>query len=331
MSSRDDTSEPPPPGEVDTPRDEGRGRRDALLDDGRHPPPLEGEEDEVYEDASDAGEVLLRRQPPLNTQPPPAPPRVSTLPAMRPDNYDGTSDWSEYLIYFEQLSELNEWDDERKAAMLSLVLRGEARVVLASMDPAKRRSYFALKEAMSSSFAPTEMMHLHRAELKARKKQPGESMLTLGREIAKLVRQAYPTADAATRETLGINSFLEALPGPASEMKLHVIKGRPRTLQEAVAHATEVDAVIEAESRKNARKRGDVRMVKGGPDDEVTILREELKSVREELEKMKRGGSDFRRKREVVCFGCGKSGHIRRNCREVEKKPVQGNGERRQD
>ena len=44
--------------------------------------------------------------------------------------------------------------------------------------------------------------------------------------------------------------MLEALPGPASEMKLHVIKARPGTLQEAVAHATEVDAVIEAEFRK---------------------------------------------------------------------------------
>ena len=63
-------------------------------------------------------------------------------------------------------------------------------------------------------------------------------MVDLGRDVAKLVWLAYPTADAATREVIGINSFLEALPGPAFEMKLHVIKGRPRTLQEAVAHAT---------------------------------------------------------------------------------------------
>ena len=76
--------------------------------------------------------------------------------------------------------------------------------------------------------------------------------------MAKLVRLAYPTADAATREVIGINSFLEALPGSVSKMKLHVIKGRPHTLQEAVAHATEVDAVIEAESRKTSWRRGDV-------------------------------------------------------------------------
>ena len=36
-------------------------------------------------------------------------------------------------------------------------------------------------------------------------------MVDLGRDVAKLVRLAYPTADAATREVIGINSFLEAL------------------------------------------------------------------------------------------------------------------------
>ena len=96
-------------------------------------------------------------------------------------------------------------------------------------------------------------------------------MVDLGRDVAKLVRLAYPTADAATREVIGINSFLEALPGPASEMKLHVIKERQRTLQEAVAHATEVDAVIEVESRKTSRCRGDVRMVE--PADEELCRR----------------------------------------------------------
>ena len=65
-----------------------------------------------------------------------------------------------------------------------------------------------------------------------------------------MVHQAYPTADTATREIIGIN-FLENLPRPASEMKLHIkIKGRPWILQEAVAHATEVDAVVEDKNKK---------------------------------------------------------------------------------
>ena len=103
--------------------------------------------------------------------------------------------------------------------------------------------------------------------MKARKKRTEESMVDLGRVVAKLVRLVYPTADAATREVIGINSFLEALPGPASGMKLHIVKGRPHTLQEAVAHATEVDAVVGAESGKSCRRRGDVRMVEPADQD----------------------------------------------------------------
>ena len=71
-------------------------------------------------------------------------------------------------------------------------------------------------------------------------------MAELGRDIVRLVNLAYPQADVATRETLSINAFLDALLGPAIETRLHVIKGRPRTLQEVVAYATVIDAVLQA-------------------------------------------------------------------------------------
>ena len=57
---------------------------------------------------------------------------------------------------------------------------------------------------------------------------------------------AYPQADAATLEAIGINTFMDAMPGPAIAIWLHVIRGQPKTLQEAVAYAMEVDAVLES-------------------------------------------------------------------------------------
>ena len=86
-------------------------------------------------------------------------------------------------------------------------------------------------KALTQSFASKELVHLYQAQLKTCKKKTEVSMVDLGRDVAKLVRLAYPTADAATRGVISINSFLEGLPGPASEIKLHVIKGRPCTLQ----------------------------------------------------------------------------------------------------
>ena len=89
------------------------------------------------------------------------------------------------------------------------------RVVFASLGEPQRRSYQALTQVLMQSFTPKELAHLYQAELKARKKTTEESMVDLGRGVAKLVRLAYPTANTATREVISINSFLEALPGPA--------------------------------------------------------------------------------------------------------------------
>lgn len=302
----------------------------------------EEQEEEVFEDASEDGEVFIRRreaprlQRNLMPQHQPARQTVST-PNIRPEGYDGTTDWSEYLIYFGQLAELYGWEEERKAMILGVCLKGEARVVLASLDAAQRHSYLALTTALSQSFAPKELVHLYQAELKARRKKGDESMVDLGRDLAKLVRLAYPTADTTTREVIGINAFLEALPGPASEMKLHVIKGRPRNLQEAVAHATEVDAVIEAESRKTSRRRGDVRMVGSEKEDlrdEMEKLKKDLEKTQSELREAKRDAGGRKRERiplgEITCFGCGEKGHYRRNCPTLGTQS-QGNGARRLD
>ena len=109
-----------------------------------------------------------------------------------------------------------------------------------------------LMGALRQSFCPPEQVHLYQAELKSRKRRQDELMVELGRDIARLVQLACPQADMATRETLLINAFLEALPGPAIETRLHVIKGRLHTLQEAVAYATEIDAVLQASGLKTS-------------------------------------------------------------------------------
>ena len=145
---------------------------------------------------------------------------------MKPEDYYGPTDWLQYKVYFYQLAELYNWNEERKAMVLRICLKGEAKVVLASLNQAQQGSYLTLNTALAQSFSLKELVYLYQAELKARKKMD-ETVVNLGRDIAKLVCQAYPTADTATQEVIRIKAFLEALPGPVSDMKLHVIKGRP--------------------------------------------------------------------------------------------------------
>ena len=63
--------------------------------------------------------------------------------------------------------------------VLGICLKGKARVVLASLNQAQRRSYLALTTALAQSFSPKELVHLYRTELKARKKKPEKTMANL--------------------------------------------------------------------------------------------------------------------------------------------------------
>ena len=75
-------------------------------------------------------------------------------------------------------------------------------------------------------------------------------MVDLNQDITEKVRLAYVTPYTATRAVIGINAFLEPFPGPDSEMKLQVIKGRSHSLQEAAADATEAKRGPDQDSKK---------------------------------------------------------------------------------
>ncbi len=193
-----------------------------------------------------------------------------------------------------------------------------------------------LRNALTQHFCPPQQIHLYQAELKARTRRPNESLTELGRDITRLTRLAYPTADMATRETIGINAFLDAIPGPAIEVRLNVLRGHPRTILEAVALAMEVDALFEAEaSKKSSGWKSRVHTV----DDNEQPLPQFMKAV-EKLEKQIRDlarnkdgpkrterpeyPQNLQKRSETrSCYNCGEQGHLAKDCKKPRK---QGNG-----
>ena len=93
----------------------------------------------MFEDTSDAGEVFLQLR---DIPKPPVPtggpfhlphPHVSAPSHIKPEYYDVTTDWTECQIYFDQLG-LYGWEDERKAMVLGVYLKGKSRMVLAGLN-----------------------------------------------------------------------------------------------------------------------------------------------------------------------------------------------------
>ena len=143
----------------------------------------------MFDDASDAEEIFLRcrdvSRPPVPASVPfhPPHPHVSASPHIKPEDYDETTDWTEYQIYFDQLAELYRCEDERKAMVLGLCLKGKAWLVLTGLNAAQWHSNHAVTSTLTQSFTPQGLVHLYQAELKARVKKADESMADSGWDV----------------------------------------------------------------------------------------------------------------------------------------------------
>ena len=74
----------------------------------------------------------------------------------KPEKYDGTADWSDYLKHFERVAQWNGWSDNDKAAQLSMNFTGVARQVWSDSveDSVEAHDYDSLVETMGQRFKP---------------------------------------------------------------------------------------------------------------------------------------------------------------------------------
>ena len=83
-------------------------------------------------------------------------------------------------------------------------------------------------------------MELFRSQLKNRSRGKDESLPELARAIRRLVRQAYPEAPLSVWDVLEKDYFVDA--ATDRDICWKILQSRPRTIQEALAMATEVEA-----------------------------------------------------------------------------------------
>lgn len=257
------------------------------------------------------------------------------LTKVKAPHYDGTSSWPDYLVQFEMVAELNEWDDYTMAMTLATSLRGTAQSVLGDLDDHQRHDYESLVACLNQRFGPEHQTEMFRAILHNRTRQPRETLPDLAHEIRKLVRLAYPTGERTIIETIALEHFIDALSDP--DTKWRIQQTRPRTLDQAVRIAVELEAFQAANRQKSHKKT--VRSVtadnsnNNGDDQELEsmvarmqkLMTEGLQALEQKVHdlqgyqqnqnrKSRNEGSPRPYSQKGPCYGCGKLGHLRRSC-----------------
>ncbi|KAL4218975.1 hypothetical protein ACF0H5_021561 [Mactra antiquata] len=263
--------------------------------------------------------------PSLNNFPDNPRPLQTKRKQFQPDKFDGKStEWRDYIVHFESVSNWNGWGTSEKAQQLVMSLRGTAQKLLCELTPELTSDYDKLKEILMNRFNPPERETAYRCEFRNRKQNRQESASDFGYALQRLCLIAFPRINAEAREIYVIDQFINGLYRP--ELRSHVQFRHPSTLHEAIAYAVEYEAFDSAHGiLKKPRFEGDnsvnsVSLETSHVSRSETVTLNDLAKLIEGLSKSikhSRSRSNSKERfdlRKATCFNCQEKGHLANKC-----------------
>ncbi|KAK3726509.1 hypothetical protein QZH41_014243 [Actinostola sp. cb2023] len=237
-----------------------------------------------------------------------------TRPRVRPAVYEGTTSWEDYEAQFEMVADLNDWNSEEKAAYLAVSLVGQARTVLGDLSGEERRNFKSLTAALATRFGTTlsitgteNKTEMFRVNVKNRQREKDESLPELAQAIRRLTRQAYPSAAVDLRDILARDYFLDAI--TETDMRWKIRQARPKSLNEALGVAVELEAFMSAEKQRQRSARAAQVTTNSAENDKTKKTNDGLREEIEELKRLVQGlcsvQQNHQRFRGDGCWACG--------------------------
>eukprot|EP00731_Ephydatia_muelleri_P033930 Em0042g9a len=272
-------------------------------------------------------------------------------PLLLPEPYGGkVGGWAEWVDHFENVATVNKWaTGEEKLKWLKVRLPGKAQTAFKKLPQDVKEDYGECMKSLQRRFDPDNKRQLYVAELSDRTRHKDEDWATFGDVLRVVADEAYPDLEEKARERLALNQFLAQIEN--AQVAFGVKQKRPTNVEEAVVATIElesylgssgkplrVSAVSPQEPDPDVRVRRADRAEAVSPLDEpltVKLLGERLQRLEMLLERQGRSTrhrtskqtweAESGKRKAVVCWTCGKKGHIARFCRSRATEQHQGN------
>ena len=119
-----------------------------------------------------------------------------------------------WFTRFEICCRANGWEEDVKAKRLPTLLEGEALAVWLELNEDKQKSYKDAKARIIIRMSPVQFVLID--DFYHLKLLPGELLSVFVHELKRLMDQAMPDTDAATRKQLLTHQFLMGTPDEVS-------------------------------------------------------------------------------------------------------------------